>query len=464
MATSSIATNAYTGSNAASTAATSATSATSADVSAKVQKALAVANPGIAKLNATLTRDQTKLSALGQLQSALANFQSLASSLSGSGLSTSASSTPPGVLSATSSAAAKAGNYALEIQQLAQGQFLTSASFSAADSKLGTGASTSVKIEFGTDANPGFSPVGASKTLTIDASNNTPDGIAAALKAAGIDAKVVKGEQGYALTIAGQTGAAHSLRISVSGDPAIKNLLAYDPDGVQKMSQSTAAQDARLTLDGKPVTSASNTLEQAVTGLTLKLTTTGKTSVSVTQDPTQVSKNVQAFVTAYNDLNKKMQALQQGDLKADTALKQVSGGLAQLLKTGGVGVSPAALATAGVSLDASGNLKLDDKKLQAALSTDAGAVGKLFTNGGKGIVDQLAAKAGAYTTSSSVVGHEASALMKEMSSVNAKRSQLAQTLTTQASALAALYTQQAQSGSGGSLYGSGATSLFDMLA
>lgn len=267
MATSSIAANSSANNGAAS-------AATSTDVSAKVQKALAAANPGIAKLNATLTRDQTKLSALGQLQSALAGFQALAASLSGS----------------------------------------------------------------------------------------------------------------------------------------------------------------------------------------------GKTTVAVSQDPAQIGKNVKAFVAAYNDLNQKLQALQKGGLKSDTALNQVSSQLSQLLKTGGAGVSVSALANAGVALDASGNLKLDDKKLTAALAADSAAVGKLFTNDGKGIADQLAAKAGAFTTSGSVVGHEAASLIKEITSVNAKRNQLSQTLTAQASALAALYSQQAQSGTGGGTFGSGATSLFDMLA
>jgi len=452
MATSSIASN------------PAASGATSADITAKVQKTLAAANPGIAKLNATLTRDQTKLSALGQLQSALAGFQALAASLSGSGLSTSAASSTAGVLTATGTGGAKPGSYALDIQQLAQGQFLTSDNFAANDAKVGTGATTTVKIDFGTDGDKGFSPVGASKTITIDASNNTPDGIAAALKAAGIDAKVVKGDKGYTLTIAGDSGAAHSMRISVSGDAAIKNLLGYDPDGSQKMTQTTAAQDALLKIDGKDVASVSNTLDQAIAGLKLNLTAAGKTTVTVTQDPAQIGKNVKAFVAAFNDLNKKLQALQSGDLKADTALNQVTGQLSQLLKTGGSGVSTVALANAGVTLDASGNLKLDDKKLSAALAADPAAVGKLFTNDGKGLADQLAAKAGAFTTSSSVVGHEAASLMKEITSVNAKRNQLSQTLTAQANALAALYTQQAQSGSGGGTFGTGATSLFDMMA
>ena len=53
----------------------------SAAVAAKVTQALAPAAAGIKQLNTSLTQGQTKLSALGQVQSAIADFQTLAKSL-----------------------------------------------------------------------------------------------------------------------------------------------------------------------------------------------------------------------------------------------------------------------------------------------------------------------------------------------------------------------------------------------
>jgi len=55
----------------------------SAAVAAKVTQALAPASAGIKQLNASLTQGQTKLSALGQVQSAIADFQDLAKNLGG---------------------------------------------------------------------------------------------------------------------------------------------------------------------------------------------------------------------------------------------------------------------------------------------------------------------------------------------------------------------------------------------
>jgi flagellar hook-associated protein 2 len=442
--------------------------ALSTDVYNRVQQTLASQNSGVSKLNATLTRDQTKLSGLGQLHSALSTFQTLAQSLAGGGLSTSASSSGKGVLSATTTGDAKTATYAVDVKQLAQGQFLISDQFASSASALGAngGAGATVKIDFGTAGDKGFvAKAGAAKSITIDASNNSLDGIAAALKAAGVDASVVKGEGGYALKIAGQTGADNSLRISISGDAALKDLLAYNPDGVQKLKQTQSAQDALLTVDGKDVKSASNTLSKVIDGASLTLAGKGKTDVTITRDASKISSNLKSFVSAYNDLNAKLQALQKGNLKSDVALGQVSSQLSMIIKTAG-GASLAALNNAGLSLEGGGNLKLDDKKLQAALALDGNAVGNLFTNNGKGLADQLASKAASFTANNSVISREAATVNKELVSVNAKRAALSKALTAQASALAALYTQQAQTGSGSALGGAAGagSSLFDLLA
>lgn len=449
------------------TATTSSGTSLSTDVYNRVQKTMSAQNGVATKLNTALKADQTKLSGLGQLKSALSAFQTLAASLSGGGLSTSANVSAKSVLTASSSGAAKAGTYALDIKQLAQGQFLTSDAFSASDSKLGSGAVTTVKIDFGTAGAKGFTVNGstASKAITIDSSNNTLDGIAAALKAAGVDAKVVKDEDGkYALALTGASGAANSMRISVSGDAALKSLLSFDPDGTQKLKQGAAASDAVLTVGDKQITSASNTLDKAIAGLTLKLTGTGKTDVTVTQDASQIGNNLKSFVSAYNELNKKLQALQKGDLKNDTALNQAISQFNTLLKSGG-GVSQSALTAAGLGQDASGNLVLDDKKLQAALKTDAAAVTKLFTNEGRGLADLLASQAGSLSGDSSALKRETTLVSKEITSINAKRASLSKALTAQATALAALYTAQAQTGSGSAVNGSAgsAGTLFDML-
>ncbi len=459
MATSPLSSSSATGTN------TSATLST--DVYNRVQKTMSAQNGVATKLNTALKADQTKLSGLGQLKSALSAFQTLAASLSGGGLSTSATASDKSVLSVSANGTAKAGSYALNVRQLAQGQFLTSDAFASSDSKLGSGVITTVKVDFGTAGEQGFRLNGTSgsKSITIDSSNNTLDGIAAAFKAAGVDVKVLKGDDGkFSLAMTGASGAANSMRISVSGDAALKSLLSFDPDGKQQLKQGVAASNALLTVGDQEISSASNTLDKAIPGLTLKLSGTGKTEVKVSQDASQISSNLKSFVSAYNELNKKLQALQKGDLKGDTALNQAYGQMSMLLKTTG-GISQSALAASGISQDSSGNLVLDDKKLQASLKDDASAVSKLFTNNGRGLADLMGAKAASLTGESSALNKETSLISKEITSITAKRATLSKALTAQATALAALYTAQAQTGSGSAVNGSAGSSgtLFDML-
>lgn len=433
----------------------------SADVYARVDKVMASQGKGVAKLNDALARDQTKLSALGQLQNALVKFQAIAQNMAGSGLATSATSSAKGVLAASTTAKAVGGSYAVDVKQLAQAQTLASAARKSADAAIGTGAPAVIKVEFGTVDGKGFTAGdGAAKSITIKSGNNTLQGIAAAFKDAGIDAQVVKSGDGYTLALNGQSGAAGSMRISVSGDAAVKDLLAYSPGAAPGMSQTVAAQDALLTVDGKQIGSTVNSVATAIAGVTLQLAGKGATSVVVAQDAGQIASNVAGLVDAYNSLNAKLKSLKGGELKSDLALSQAGGQMAQVLTSGGNGVPTSVLAKVGVTLDKNGDMVIDDKKLESAIAADPAAVSKLFTNDGKGVADQFAARVTALTGDSGVLKREAAAVGKDINALSGKKAELAKALTAQANALVRLYSQQEQT----TAAGGSAKSLFDFMA
>lgn len=448
----------------------SSTSTPSASVLAQVERTLASQSGSVAKLNTSLANGQTKLSGLGQLQSALTGFQSIAERLSGSGLATTAASSGKGVLAATAGGSAKAGSYDVNVKQLAQGQILNSGQQASSSARIGTGSPATIKVEFGVEGEDSFTPgKAAAKSITIDSSNNTLDGIASAFKAAGIDASVVKSGSGYALAIKGESGEANSMRISVSGDAAVKNLLSYNPAAdnsptAKGLTQAVAARDAVATVDGKEVRSATNTLKDAVDGVSLALTGSGKTTLTVSKDSSQIAQNVGSFVEAFNALGDKLTALQKGELKSDLALGQVSREMNALVQ-GSSGVSKTALANAGITVDSSGKLTLDEKKLKSAIAADPEAVAGLFTNDGKGLADQFDAKIDSLTGKNGSIQREAQAVSKDIGSLSTKKADLAKALTTQANVLVAFYTQQEQSAANSALPGyTGARSLFDFLA
>lgn len=444
-----------------STNSTSASSTISADVYAKVDKVMSSQTAGIQKINDGITADQTKISALGQLQSALADFQSIADALSGAGLSTAATSSPSGVVSATTTDASILGNHSIDVTQLAQSQLLNTPVQASQTAAIGSGAATTIQIDYGTTGSDGsFSPGASSKSITIDSSDNSLQGIAGALKAAGINAQIVQGSGGYSLSIVGPSGAASSMRISVTGDSAVQSLVSYDPSSKSNgLTQTTAAQDAIATVDGKQVTSATNTLSDAIAGTTLTLTGKGSSTVTVAQDSSKIAGNITSLANAYNALNAKIQALQGGDLKSDTAVNQAAAHLSRILQTGGSGnVSVAALAKAGITLDKSGNMQVDTTKLNSAISADPGAIGKLFTDDGNGIADQLSAASATLTGSDGVLQSELTRSNTDLSALTAKKTTLGAALTQQATLLASLYSQQESDAT------SGGTSLFDFMA
>lgn len=417
------------------------TSQPSSTVMARVEQVLSQQKGVITKLNTSLAGSQAKLSGLGQLQSALGAFQDLAERLAGAGLSTSATVSTKGVLGAATAGTAAAGTYKIDVTQLAQNQILNGAAVDSADAKIGTGAPAQIKV--------------GDKTITIDSRNNTLSGIADALKKEGISASVVKSDKGFALQVQSESGEGKELKFSVTGDAAVKNLF-------NGLTESQKAQDAILTVDGKEIKSKDNSIEDAVKGVTLTLQGKGKADVTIASDSTQIAKNVSAFVAGFNSLSDRLAALQKGDLKDDSALKQVTGQLEQLLKTGG-GSSAAKLADAGVTFE-NGKLKLDEKKLNAAITADPQAVSKLFTNEGKGIADQIDSKIDTLTGTTGTIRREVNQVGKDLTSLSNKKNQLAQTLTAQANALAAFYTQQEQQGASGLPGYTGPTSLFDMMA
>lgn len=406
-------------------------------VLARVEQTLAPQRSAAAKLNASISLTQARFSGLGQLQSALAQFQDIAEGLAGTGLSTRGSSSASGVLGVTTNSSAAVGSHDVKVSQLAQQQILVSPEVQSADTRLGTGAPTLIKIGTGD----------SSKSITIDSRNNTLQGIADALKDAGYDASLVRTSTGTALQLRSVSGEANKLNISVAGDTAIRSLFS-------SATQTQAAQDAILTVDGKTIKSADNTVESAIKGVTLKLADKGDATVTIARDNSQIAKNVEAFVKGFNALQDRLDALGKGALRGNPALDQVRSQLDQLVRS--AGGSTEALANAGLSIDTNGRLKLDSGFLNAAVAANPDAVTKVFTNEGRGLADALGSRLESLGGERSVVGRALAQADREVDTLQTRKSSMAQMLTVQAQALVRLYTQDEQLG--------GASSLFDLLA
>ncbi|MES2299043.1 MAG: flagellar filament capping protein FliD [Pseudomonadota bacterium] len=428
-----------------------------ADLYARVSKTLLTQNPSISKLSNELTQDQAQLSGLGQLHSALSDFHAVAQSLGGQGLQTAATPSNGAVLGALTSSAAKPGTHAIEVRQLARAQQLVSAGVKTQDTAIGSGGATIIKVELGTaSGNGSFNPGRTVKTVNIDATNNTLQGIAAAFKAAGVDTKVVHSGSSYTLNLTGESGGANSLRISVGGDPALQKLLSYNPAGGPGLTETAKAQDALLSVDGKQVTSASNIVTGAIGGAALALKAKGATSVVIAQNAGQIATNVGNFVSAYNDLNSKLSTLSHGALRSDGPSAQVGDQLRQI-------VGAPALGAIGVTQGSNGALHVDSLKLKNAISADSGAVVKLFSGDGKGITDRIASTIGQVLGTSGSLTRQEGELGRSIAAIAHQKDVLSKALSTQTNSLVQQYAQASKSATS-ALPGLPAAGSFDFLA
>jgi flagellar hook-associated protein 2 len=227
----------------------------------------------------------------------------------------------------------------------------------------------------------------------------------------------------------------------------VTQALAPATAGIKQLNTSLTQGQTKLSALGQ--------VQSAIADFQTLAKTLGSSSTTATS--ADVTKNVKSFVTAYNALNTKLATLKSGDLKTDPGLAQVSAQMTQALRDAGGTSSTGALSKAGISLSG-GQLTIDSTKLTAALTANPSAVAGLLSGNGNGVADKLSSKLGALTSSGGAIGRETAAATRDISATETKRATMTKTLTAQATALAALYTQQEQAGASG-----GATSLFDMM-
>ena len=367
-------------------------------------------------LNALFTQEQTynqKLSAFGQVRSALATFQTALQGLSSASkfqtLNATVSDTK--VLSASASGSATPASYQLEVLQLAQQHKVASSGYAATSDVVGSGTLT---IQFGT-YDSGLNTFTANadkatKSITIAPANNTLAGVRDAINAAnaGVSATIVNdgSAAGNKLVLTStDSGAANSLKISVTDDDTIStdtsglSALAYNPTAVvgsgKNLSQVAVAQSAQLKIDGITVNQSTNTVKNAIDGVTLNLATTNvgvPLTLTVSRDTKSVTDAVQSFVTSFNSANSTVKNLtafngagaQNGILLGDGTARAIQVQMRNLLNTSvESGGTLTTLSQIGVSFKTDGTLALDSTKLDTAISTNFSDIAALFAAAAK---------------------------------------------------------------------------------
>ncbi|OGB00730.1 MAG: flagellar hook protein [Burkholderiales bacterium RIFCSPHIGHO2_12_FULL_61_11] len=390
------------------------------DLSGLLDKLAAAESQPLVALQKQQVSYTAKLSAYGTLQNALSSFQAAASKLADASLfqGVKAASSAADVLSATAAATGAAGSYSIEVTQLAQAQSLAAAGVLDATAAVGLGT---VTIDFGSITGGTLDPAtgkysgaafstDASRTaqsIVIDSSNNSLEGLRDAINqnaTLGVTASIINdgGASPYRLVLnSTETGAASSMRIAVTGDASLQGLLSHDPSATQSLQQTAAASNAALKVNGIAVTAPTNTIKEAVQGVTMTLAKPGLSTLTVSRDSASVESAVSAFVNAYNSLQATATQLTKYDvakktgaaLVGDSTLRGIQTSIRSALNTPQDGAIKV-LSSVGVSFQKDGTIAFDASKLKSSFASNRDDVEALFagpTGGSAGYGTQLAA-------------------------------------------------------------------------
>lgn len=364
--------------------------------------------PQNARLNTLESATKFKLSGLGTvssafdaLKTALDNLQKVdalgARTVSSTTLSVASGTMPTGatdaVLTPTAGRNTPVGTYEVEVQSLATAHKLL-------------GAGTEVGTKFGA----GTLRVAIGET-SVDIAVK-PDATLADIRSAindaagkhGVQAALLTSDAGHHLSLgSAKTGAANAISIQMlDGGSDLQAL-------VGGMSEQSPAADARVSIDGLVTTSASNTITDAVPGMSLVLKQTGTSRVEVKTDPAGSRAAVDNFVKAYNAALKaigtattynaetKTPSSLTGDAQmrgAASQLRSVMNDLLGGLAEQGLDAKTIGLQTQGYP-NPDGTLVLDATKFNEAMAANSSAVIAAFT-GENGLAAKLNAAVKGY--------------------------------------------------------------------
>ena len=263
----------------------------------------------------SLESQDTAISSLGTLFSNLSNDMSSLTDFQGILAQKEGSSSDTSVLELTAaSSSATAGTHTVVVNNLAQ----TSSGYLDSIANASDALSGSMTIELGNGTTEsiliGAAPAQpAANTIYTGSGKNTLADIATAINSAnlGLTANVLADSSGSRLSlVSGTSGAAGQLTITSALTDA--NLVTTgNPAGAIGYNPGVKGQDASLTIDGVPLTSASNTVANLIPGVTFQLlasspqqsgTTLEPVQVVIANDNTGVESTVNQFVTDYNSL------------------------------------------------------------------------------------------------------------------------------------------------------------------
>lgn len=282
-----------------------------------------------------------------------------------------AESSNESVLTATADTSAASGDHVISVTQLAT----TASQYSDPAGTSSTAAFTAGNLQIRVGS-------GTVQTISFDQNHNTLSKAADYINAGnyGVSASLLQDATGTRLVLLSKTsGAAGDLTIIAA------------PEGLG-FKTGTVGQNAKLTIDGVPIESATNEVSGAIAGVKLELNGSasgGEVRLVVGQDVAGAQQAIKNFASAYNDIvsqiNRQFQynaaTKSSGVLAGDGTVRNLQ---ASLLSLGSFkaadGSKYATLRSLGLEMQDDGTLKVNDTTLSSALHDNVSGVESFFRN------------------------------------------------------------------------------------
>ena len=299
------------------------------------------------------------------------------------------------LISASADTSASADSYTMKVINLATAEKLSSNTFADATSALGSSYAGDITIN--------------GKTLKVDATDTL----------AGVANKINNLNAGVTASVLNFSTTDHRLIITSTSTGAQGISITNDLFGwTDTNNVMVAGQDATVNIDGVNVTKSSNTIDDVIPGVTLNLLNADNNTtinLNVTRDIDTIKKNIQSFVTDYNNVMSYISTQSSYDtttnttggvLFGDGTLLSVKSDLTSAITQPiwGVNSQFSILGLAGINLDNKGQLSIDDATLTNYLQTNFNDILSLFASQGTTSSNSLAyiahtqnSKAGEYT-------------------------------------------------------------------
>ncbi|MFZ4118931.1 MAG: flagellar filament capping protein FliD [Polynucleobacter sp.] len=284
----------------------SSSSTASIDVSGIVQQLMTAENRPLETLKTKITQQQVVISDLGNVKAKVSTFKDALASLQNpsSYNNMRASTSDSAVVTATAANGSVAGSYAIQVSQMAAASKHALSGYSSATTPITVNAANGFVITVG---NTQFSTKGVVKVDGVVSSRTVPS-LAASPKVSDL-ANWINGLGSSVKAGVVQTTASDQWALTIEGTvTGTANAVTFTglETGTVNAAGTTEAKNAQFSINGIAFERSSNTVSNAIDGLTINLlgTTAVGTSktIAVSQGADGSEKKITDLVTAYNDL------------------------------------------------------------------------------------------------------------------------------------------------------------------